>query len=744
MNKGYRNRKEEYMILKTHYIAEKLNLTVNQVESVLHLLEEGNTLAYIARYRKEQTAGVDENEIRQIQTNSEVYDALESRRDYIYTKISKKGELKKGDLRKLQECTTLKEMEYLYAPYKEKSSSKVSEAVAKGYAPIFKKIKKDITKLTYKNLLKKISNPSEISKENSELVETTHLTYIKELWKDDICSNPEIRKFVQNYYEENIRIRSTVLREELDKEKKYEKYYQHEELLRKISTSRLFALLRGESEGILKLTYVLDKEKLYPLLAHELSLDLETLQDENIREFVEMVIKESYTTRLRASASRLAKGSKRKESELQSIEIFAKNVRQKLLAAPYRNQIILALDPGYAHGCKIAVVNVASQVVLTDVLYLFDGRKLSKALERLHHILDTENVTHMVLGNGTASDRTLSILKDVLEERTAQCKSIPTYEVIDESGASVYSASTIGYEEFPNLSVERRSAINLARRVQDPLAELVKVPPASLGIGEYQHMVNEADLSERLAFEVSSIVNTVGVDVNTASIYLLEHVSGITPTIAKNIIQYREQHGRFTNRKELMKVKGVGERIYEQAIGFLRIYSGSTMLDSTGIHPKDYQRLESLLDSISVDISNLSDEEKIMIKGNHHYFIEKYELRHGKLIEACADYYLLEELGYSLFDIRSEREIPKYQHINLEDLTIGDKVRGTIRNLTTFAAFVDIGLKTSGFLHVSEIKEGYVSSIFDELSIGEVRDFYIKNLDKENMKIGLTLKEIMN
>lgn len=749
MIRGIQTERTRELIEKLQYITKHTQLTLGQVKQVLRLLEEGNTLAFIARYRKEQTQGVSENKIRQIETFVTEYEALEKRSDYIRRKIKAKGERTEGDLVKLGKCESMKELENIYEAYREKTNRKVSEAVEKGYQPIYTEIKQDVLNISYTELLSKLKQVgkdeegkrTEPEAEVEEQIEQG-LTYVKELWKEEICTNTEIRQRIQEYYETHVKVISRVLRKELDTVKKYEKYYDYQEPLQKITSTRMYAMLRGESEGILKLTYDIDRQSMYELIRHNLNIDIEDIQDKKIQELLEQIVKESYTTRLRATTSRVTKVTKMKECENESIEIFSKNLHQKLLASPYQNQIILALDPGYRNGCKLAIVNRESEVQLTETLYLFDGRKLPKSLERMDGLLDTYDVTHIVLGNGAASKETLEIVKRVLKERTAQSKYAPSYEIVDESGASVYSASKIGYDEFPTVAVECRSAINLARRVQDPLAELVKVPPASLGIGEYQHMLDEGLLSKKLEIEVTSIVNRVGVDINTASEHLLKHVSGLTPILAKNIVMHREKYGRFNCRENLLQVKGIGERIYEQAVGFLRVYGGEKVLDSTGIHPKDYIRLESLLSTFKCDIEEISDEEKLKIKETENYFVKEYEKELGELETTSREYYLLEELSYSLYDIRDERTLPTYQHIEFEDLKIGMRVEGIIRNLTTFAAFVDIGLKNAGFLHISEVKEGYIPSIFTELSIGEHHTFYIKTIDKENKKVTLTRKSI--
>lgn len=718
-------------------VYKSLPYEMKQIEKVLDLTIEGNTIPFIARYRKEVTGYLDEVAIKEIIDTYLSISKLEKRRNYILEKVLEKGEIKKGDILRIKQAATLNQLERLYSVYKEKKSRKVAEAVEKGLEGIGEDIKHllmDSTNPTVKSNKKSLNVVDfnayleKVSKENPNVKTKEEVKSLaKEVMKEEVVNNAELVDTLHGIYQEDLLIVSKVVDKEKDVHKKYEKYYNYSEKLHGIASHRLFAMLKGQLEGVLKISYVENSEKLTNKIENEEYGNLTEINDTELKTFINEVVKESYSKRIKPKLHRLVEKETKETGDDESIVVFKRNLQQQLLKAPERNKRILCIDPAYRTGCKLAMLDESGNVLGIDVIYPHAPKnQWDESKIRLSTLLDKYNLNYIVVGNGTASRESEKLVRELLEERKKNNKSTVSYEVVDESGASVYSASAIAREEFPNYSVEQRSAISLGRRLQDPLSELVKIDPRSIGVGQYQHLVDEKKLTESLEYVVYSVVNRVGVDVNTASLSLLRYISGLNEKIAKSIIQYRQENGPFKKRTELKKVKGLGPKAYEQCIGFLRIYGGTEKLDETGIHPSDYREVKALMKKHGISNTSIGKVElKAYIERNKDEF-------------TLAQYENMLELGNGRTDVREKYRVAETTYNReFDDLSVGDKVQGIVRNITNFGVFVDIGLKNDGFIHISKISNKFVRDIFSEVRIGEIINCEILEKDEERKKISM-------
>jgi uncharacterized protein len=709
-------------------ISNNLNIKVEQIEKTLSLLEEGNTVPFIARYRKEATGALTEDQIRSI---SEVYEYqinLLKRKEDVIRLIDEKGLLTEELKNKIMSCFKLVEVEDLYRPYKEKKKTKATDAINNGLEPLAKMImsfptKGDIISLSSKFLNDKV-------KTTEQALEGAG--YIIAEW---ISDNAAYRKWIRNSIYYNGLITSKIKKDAKDEKKTYEMYYDYSEEIKRIKPHRILALNRGENEKILNVSINIDQDKIINYLEEKVVKN----KSSYVYDIVINAIKDSYKRLIFPSIEREIRSDLTEKAEVEAIANFGKNLESLLLTPPLKEKVVLAFDPGYVNGCKIAVIDKNGKYLDSTVIKPFLNNIKEDALKRCKEeivkLIKKYNVDIISIGNGTASRESEKFCSDIIKEYNLSCK----YVIVSEAGASIYSASKIAIEEFPDLAVEKRSAVSIGRRLQDPLSELVKIPPDGIGVGLYQHDMNNKRLSESLDFVVSKAVNSVGVNINTASPSLLKYVSGITKKNIDKIIEYRESKGRINSREELKKTKILSDKVYVQSVGFLRVNEGDNILDTTSIHPESYPLTLKLLESIDMNISYIGTNQ--LINKLDNIDINK------KVEELNTDIYTLTDIIASLKkpnrDPRDEMPQPilKSDILELKDLKIGMKLQGTVRNVAPFGAFIDIGLHEDGLVHVSKMSKEFVSDPTDIVSVGDIVDCYVIDINKEKEKVSLSFVE---
>ena len=709
-------------------ISKNLNIKINQVEVTLNLLSEGNTVPFIARYRNEATGALTEDEIRSI---SEVYEYqinLLKRKEDVIRLIDEKGLLTDDLKNKIMSCFKLVEVEDLYRPYKEKKKTKATDAINNGLEPLAKMIMAfptngNIESLTSKFINEKVKN-SEAAIEGAG--------YIIAEW---ISDNAGYRKWIRNFVYKTGILNVKVKKDAKDENKVYEMYYDYKEEVSKIKPHRILAVNRGEKEKILNVGIDIDSTKIFEYLENKIVKN----KNSYVYDIVINAIKDSYKRLIFPSIEREIRSDLSLKGEDSAIDSFGKNLEALLLTPPMKEKVVLAFDPGYVNGCKIAVVDKTGKYLDSTVIKPFlnnvNESTLKKYKEEIVSLIKKYNVDIISIGNGTASRESEKFCAEMIKEYNLTCK----YVIVSEAGASIYSASPLAASEFPDLAIEKRSAVSIGRRLQDPLSELVKIPPSGIGVGMYQHDVSEKKLGENLDFVVSKAVNSVGVNVNTASPSLLKYVSGITKKNIEKIINYREENGRINSREEIKKAKLLSDKTYEQAIGFLRITEGNNILDETGIHPESYNITLNLLELLN---SNLNEVGKVeLINKLDNIDIEEYSKKLN------TDIYTLEDVVSSLKkpnrDPRDEMPQPilKSDILDLKDLKVGMKLQGTVRNVAQFGAFIDIGLHNDGLVHISKMSNTYVKDPTDIVSVGDIVDCYVIDINEEKEKVSLSLIE---
>ena len=707
-------------------IAGSLGITSKQVSVVLGLLEEGNTIPFIARYRKEATGALDEESIKKI---GEVYDYqmnLLKRKEDVIRLIDEKGMLTEDIKNSIMDCKKLVEVEDIYRPYKEKKKSKATEAIALGLEPLAKMMMSfpatgDIDSLCSKFITDKVVDTDSALK---------GACYIISEW---ISDNSGYRKWIRNYFFKNGVITSSKKKDAEDLKSIYEMYYNFNELVKTIKPHRILAINRGEKEKILNVGIDVNKEEILAYLNKKVIKNDKSFVYKYIRDAIE----DSYKRLIEPSVEREIRSELTEKASDAAIENFGKNLEALLLTPPMKERIVLAFDPGYVNGCKCAVIDKNGKYLDSFVVKPFikglEDKNIPSSKDIVSTYVKKYNVDLIAIGNGTASRESEKLISEMIHEKKLACK----YVIVSEAGASIYSASNVAIEEFPDLAVEKRSAVSIGRRVQDPLAELVKIPPEGIGVGLYQHDVSESKLSDRLDFVVLKCVNSVGVNVNTASFSLLRYVSGITKSAINKIIEYREKVGKILSREELLKKKILTDKAYQQAIGFLRIPDGDNILDSTAIHPESYNIALELLKDIGMNINNIGSKE--LIEKLDSLNIEKYK---DKL---NTDIYTLEDVVESLkkpnLDPRDEYPQPilKSDILDIKDLSIGMKLQGTVRNVVDFGLFIDIGLHDDGLAHISKLSTNYIKHPSELFSVGDIVDCYVDDISLEKNKVSLSL-----
>ena len=706
-------------------IATELNIKTTQVESVLTLLEEGNTIPFIARYRKEKTGSLDEEQIRKI---NEVYDyqvSLLKRKEDVIRLIDEK-DLLTDELRdNIMKCQKLIEVEDLYRPFKEKKKTKATEAIKNGLEPLAKIIMSFPNNLDINQIAKKYLN--ENVKTEEEAIQGAK--YIISEW---ISDNASYRKWIRNnMYHKGI-LTSKIKKNANDEQKTYEMYYDYKEQVKYIKPHRILAINRGEKENILTINIEIDENEIQNYLESKIIKNSKS----NIINIVKDSIKDSLKRLILPSIEREIRAELTEIGENSAIDNFGKNLEKLLLTPPIKDKIVLGFDPAFRTGCKLAIIDKTGQKLDIAVIYPHEPHnKYEESKKILLDLIKKYHVEIIAIGNGTASRESEKFVAKVIKEENLNIE----YIIVSEAGASVYSASKLAIEEFPDLTVEKRSAISIGRRLQDPLSELVKITPESIGVGQYQHDVSNKKLTESLDFVVTKAVNSVGVNINTASPSLLKYVSGITKKNIDKIIEYRNKEGKINSREEIKKKKLLSDKTFEQAIGFLRITDGENILDKTSIHPESYKITLNLLKELNMTTKDIGTENLINKLNNIN--IEEYK---NKL---NTDIYTLKDIISSLKkpnrDPRDEMPKPllKSDILDIKDLSIGMKLQGTVRNVIDFGAFIDIGLHNDGLIHISKLTDKYIKHPSEVLNVGDIIDCYVIDINKEKEKVSLSLIE---
>ena len=707
-------------------IASNLNITDKQVEVVLTMLQEGNTVPFIARYRKEATGALDEETIRSI---NEVYlyqVNLLKRKEDVIRLIDEKGMLTDELKDSIMKCTKLVDVEDLYRPYKEKKKTKATEAIALGLEPLAKMIMSFPTSGSLEDMASKFVKDKVKSVEEA----IQGAKYIIAEW---ISDNASYRKWIRSYFYKNGVLVSKIKKNANDEGKVYEMYYDYSEAVKYIKPHRILAINRGEKEKVLTVSIDVDKEGILDFLEKKIIKNSTSFVVESVREAIE----DSYKRLIAPSIEREIRAELSEKGEEAAIDNFGKNLEALLLTPPMKEQIVLAFDPGFVNGCKLAVVDKNGKYLDSTVIKPFlnsnaQGR-IKESMDVVVNLIKKYKVNIIAIGNGTASRESEKFCADMIKEYNLDCK----YVIVSEAGASIYSASPIAAEEFPDLAIEKRSAVSIGRRLQDPLAELVKIPPEGIGVGLYQHDVSEKKLSSSLDFVVEKCVNSVGVNVNTASSSLLSYVSGLTKKTCQKLIDYREKVGKILSRDEIQKKKLLSDKAYEQAIGFLRISDGNNPLDKTGIHPESYDIALNLLKDLGFGIEDIGSNQLIDALNKVDVLSYKDKL--------TTDQYTLEDVILSLkkpnLDPRDEMPQPLLRSdvLDIKDLSLGMKLQGTVRNVVDFGAFIDIGLHNDGLAHISKLTDKYIKHPSEVVSVGDIVDCYVDDINLEKGKVSLSL-----
>jgi protein Tex len=706
-------------------IAHEQNLQLKQVKSVIALLEDGNTVPFIARYRKEQTGALDEVQIRDVSERWLYIQNLEQRKDEVIRIIEEQGKLTPELQQQIVKATKLQEVEDLYRPYKQKKRTRATIAKEKGLEPLAEWLMSfPLSGSMEEKAEEFLSSDKEVSNVEEAIAGAKDI--IAEWISDDAAS----RKWVRQETFKNGRIETNVKDVDKDEKKVYEMYYEYEEPVAKIVPHRVLAVNRGEKEDILKVAVKPQLEVILNFLTKKWVKDFRSITVSIVTEAIE----DSYKRLIQPSIEREIRNELTEKAEEQAIHIFSENLRNLLLQPPLKGKIVLGVDPAYRTGCKLAVVDDTGKVLEIGVIYPHPPvNKAEAAKQKIIDIIKNHQVQMIAIGNGTASRETEQFIANILKEIGGEVY----YLIVNEAGASVYSASDIAREEFPNFQVEERSAVSIARRLQDPLSELVKIDPKSVGVGQYQHDVSQKKLSDSLTFVVETAVNRVGVNVNTASPSLLQYVAGLSKTVANNIVKKREEEGKFVKRDQLKKIPRLGAKTYEQAIGFLRVLDGKEPLDRTGIHPENYAVVKELLKKFGFTTNDLGTENLKNALQSVDLQAVSTELSIGEL--TLKD--IIDALVRPERDPRDELPAPllKKDVLQLEDLKPGMELQGTVRNVVDFGAFVDIGVKQDGLVHISKLTKRFVKHPLDIVSVGDIVTVWVDSFDKQKGRVSLTM-----
>jgi protein Tex len=708
-----------------HKITKQINTPLKNVKSVIKLLDEGNTVPFIARYRKEQTGALDEVQIRAIMDQWNYLQNLEQRKEEVIRLIEEQGKLTPELTADIQKADKLQTVEDLYRPYKQKRRTKATVAKEKGLEPLAQWLLSFPSQADVNDEAKKyLSDEAEVTTVEEAIAGA------KDIIAEYVADDAKFREWIRKETFRTGVIESKVKKQELDEKNVFEMYYEYVEPVSKVVPHRVLAMNRGEKEDVLRISIQTDVEKILNYLNKCLIKNENSVAAAIVREAIE----DSYKRLIQPSIEREIRSELTDKGEDRAIHIFSENLRKLLLQPPLKGKMVLGVDPAYRTGCKLAIVDETGKVLGINVIYPhLSKQKQEQAESTMKKLIEQYNIEMIAVGNGTASRETEQFVVDILKELDREV----FYLIVNEAGASVYSASEIAREEFPDFQVEERSAVSIARRLQDPLAELVKIDPKSVGVGQYQHDVSQKKLNDSLTFVVETAVNQVGVNVNTASASLLQYVSGLSKTVAKNVVKKREEEGKFASRKQLKAIPRLGAKTYEQCIGFLRILDGDEALDRTSIHPENYQEVKNLIRELGFEEEAIGSEEL-------KHALEKLNLKEVAESTGIGELTLKDIIDALIRPGRDPRdELPKpllkKDVLKLEDLAEGMELQGTVRNVVDFGAFVDIGVKQDGLVHISKLKKGFVKHPLDVVSVGDVVTVWVEGVDAQKGRVALTM-----
>ncbi|MFT7829939.1 Tex family protein [Priestia megaterium] len=705
-------------------VSKEVEISQKQVQNVIALVEDGNTVPFIARYRKEQTGALDEVQIRNILDSWNYLMNLEERKEEVRRLIEEQGKLTEELAAQIHQAKKLQQVEDLYRPFKQKRRTKATVAKEKGLEPLAQWL------LSFPRSEVKNEAQTYINEESGVQSSDEAIQGALDIVAEQISDEASYRQWIRATTVKDGIIVTSVKDREKDEKNIYEMYYEYTEAVKRIVPHRILAMNRGEKDGILKVSIDAPTDRILSYLHKEVIKK----RDSSAEGHIISAIEDAYKRLIEPSIEREIRKELSEKAEERAIHIFSENLRKLLLQPPLKGKVVLGVDPAFRTGCKLAVVDETGKVLKIDVIYPHPPvRKAAEAQTKLKKMFAEYPIEVVAIGNGTASRETEQFVADVLKE----IENPVYYLIVNEAGASVYSASDVAREEFPDFQVEERSAVSIARRLQDPLAELVKIDPKSVGVGQYQHDVSQKQLNDSLTFIVETVVNQVGVNANTASASLLQYVAGLNKTVAQNIVKYRDENGKFSNRKQLKKVPRLGAKTYEQCIGFLRIIEGEEPLDRTGIHPETYGDVKKLLKKAEVKETELGTEKV------------KEALKHISLPEISEELSIGELTLKDIIEalVRPERdprdELPKpllrQDILKLEDLAKGIQLEGTVRNVVDFGAFIDIGVKQDGLVHISKLTNRYVKHPLDVVSVGDLVNVWVEDVDMKKGRVALTM-----
>lgn len=709
-------------------IAEELNIRENQVEAAVKLIDEGNTIPFIARYRKEVTGNLSDETLRDLGERLTYLRNLEARKEEIIRLIDEQGKLTDELTVKIASTMVLSELEDIYRPYRPKKRTRATIAKEKGLEPLANIIYLQAEKRDLYEIAKEY-----INKEKGVETEDDAIQGALDIIAENIADNADYRKKIKSFCFREAIITSKSIKE--DEKSPYEMYYDFKEGILRIPSHRILAINRGEKEEFLKVKIEKPDEKILEYLKKKIIKDYKSMYYEPLSK----VIEDSYKRLIEPSIEREIRNDLTERSEEKAIKVFGKNAKQLLLQPPIKGMTVMGFDPAYRTGCKIAVIDKTGKLLATTTVYPTEPQNdVEGAKNTLKALILKYDVNMIAIGNGTASRESEKFVSDMIKEISGNLY----YAIVSEAGASVYSASKLATEEYPDINVSLRGAISIARRLQDPLSELVKIDPKAIGVGQYQHDVNQKKLSESLTGVVEDAVNSVGVDVNTATPSLLSYVSGINETVAKNIVKYRDENGELKTRKELLKVPKLGQAAFKQCAGFIRIFNGKNPLEVTAVHPESYEAAEKLLTILGYSVDSLTQKEKLENLKNDLSKVNiskvSKELGVGEL--TLKD--IIEEFSKPGRDPREEMPKPilRSDVLKFEDLQEGMELTGTVRNVIDFGAFVDIGVKHDGLVHISEMSDKFIKNPSEIVSVGDIIKVKVIGIDREKQKVSLSMK----
>ncbi len=710
-------------------IATELNIKQSQVENTIKLIDDGNTIPFIARYRKEVTGNLSDETLREFGERLTYLRNLENRKEEITRLIDEQGKLTDELTQAIEKAEILSELEDIYRPYKQKKRTRATIAKEKGLEPLSNIIYMQSDKRDINEIAKQFINPEK----GVETIEDA-LNGAKDIIAENVADNADYRKKMKKLCNREAVV--TIKAKDENEKSPYEMYYNFNETLRSLPSHRILAINRGEKEDYLKVKVEKPDEKVINYIERDI------IQDKNSQfgKLLEESIEDGYKRLIEPSVDRELRNDLFEKAEEKAIKVFGKNAKQLLLQAPIKNITVLGFDPAYRTGCKLAVIDENGKLLDTATVYPTEPQNdVAGATKVIDNFIEKYHINMIAIGNGTASRESEMFVSDLISKHKEEIY----YAIVSEAGASVYSASKLATEEYPDINVSLRGAISIARRLQDPLAELVKIDPKAIGVGQYQHDVNQKKLSESLTGVVEDAVNNVGVDVNTATPSLLSYVSGINKQVAKNIVEYRDQNGSLKQRKELLKVPKLGKVAFEQCAGFLRIYNGKNPLEITGVHPESYDKAEELLTKLGYTVNDLIENERLTQLREKLKQVNVKEMAKELDMGELTLQDIIKELSKPGRDPRDDmpKQILRSDVLKFEDLKEDMILKGTVRNVTDFGAFVDIGVKHDGLVHISQLSNNYVKNPSDVVSVGDIVNVKVIGIDSEKQKVSLSMKE---